>query len=585
MVNLFSVTRDLSDPYAIYIVGRQRYHVVKTYKSPVSERNDPYARWLVAVIPQVSTATLQIQDMYKAELQRGHIVAATREWQENYHDCLSGKADVKVPAEYLAELTRQDEAAKTAYSPRENQRERFCTAIRELFVETVLPEAAQEFAKEVLLELDNAINLINTTIAQYQKKFEELGFIRKNLSALPYDIEQLNTMKRDLHSLCEKMQTRSFYKFIDNLNRPRVKFYGLRLRPSDRDINGNMQRSNNGADYYFAFLFHSKIQEQFAKRRCDQIEEMEYELLKQKIFPGKYALYYWATVLMNETSHYSDVGEFEFQLLFDFHEYPEDVNNDYEITNRVLNARFVPISVDNTYQEADFQRSRYFWLIAYLSGFLENLNACSSQVLKNPDDVYPFKRDLKSRGVAPRITIRKEDDSIIVEEQKNFLPGLARYGFRVLLPQQAFEVSEEIPWETIRRQLLHQYGQGPVNVETQNNLDFEVSGALSLLVEIHDDENNFIGDFYITFTYPFIKFVEVEEFEYALTQNKEFCITAGDVTKSGDLEVFFYNIIQRMLRTEWSWAVYPENVSLKPLDLSLKPRYLERHLQKMIMDI
>jgi hypothetical protein len=49
MANKLSKTRSADEPYAIFESnGFIKWHILKTYKTPASEKKDPFARWFVA---------------------------------------------------------------------------------------------------------------------------------------------------------------------------------------------------------------------------------------------------------------------------------------------------------------------------------------------------------------------------------------------------------------------------------------------------------------------------------------------------------------------------------------------------------
>jgi hypothetical protein len=51
MPNPFAKTRELHEPYAIFINNQGwQWRVLKTYKQPSSEAKDKFARWYVAAV-------------------------------------------------------------------------------------------------------------------------------------------------------------------------------------------------------------------------------------------------------------------------------------------------------------------------------------------------------------------------------------------------------------------------------------------------------------------------------------------------------------------------------------------------------
>ena len=103
MPNPFAKSRKTDDPHAIYVCGDFTWHVLKTYKMPKSELEDPYARWFVAAKSDATFGGFELGDTYKSEVTRyGRLVAATPEWLEAYRPG-GGYNGLPTPNEYLAD--------------------------------------------------------------------------------------------------------------------------------------------------------------------------------------------------------------------------------------------------------------------------------------------------------------------------------------------------------------------------------------------------------------------------------------------------------------------------------------------------
>ncbi len=85
MPNPFGKSRDVQNPYAIYICGDFTWHVLKTYKMPKNEGKDPYARWFVAAKSDATHGSFELGDTYARDVEGfGVLVAADPAWLEAY---------------------------------------------------------------------------------------------------------------------------------------------------------------------------------------------------------------------------------------------------------------------------------------------------------------------------------------------------------------------------------------------------------------------------------------------------------------------------------------------------------------------
>lgn len=101
--NLFGKTRKMDQPYAIYAgdgpFGYTECRVLKTYQTAEKEKQNPYARWFVAIKTDATWGSFDMGDSYIKDA-KGllHLVAADPEWKEQYPYW----KDVPTPAEYIA---------------------------------------------------------------------------------------------------------------------------------------------------------------------------------------------------------------------------------------------------------------------------------------------------------------------------------------------------------------------------------------------------------------------------------------------------------------------------------------------------
>lgn len=102
----FGKTRKIEQPYAIFAgdgpFGETECRVLKTYQSAEKEKQNPYARWFIAIKTDCTYGSYDMGDSYirdaKALL---HLVAATPEWLEEYPHY----KPVPTPEEYLMKET------------------------------------------------------------------------------------------------------------------------------------------------------------------------------------------------------------------------------------------------------------------------------------------------------------------------------------------------------------------------------------------------------------------------------------------------------------------------------------------------
>ena len=83
----FGKTRKADQPYATY-ASRDGWvwKVLKTYKHPEAEVNDPYARWFVAATsPHMHEGSYEMGDTYAGEIKQfGQLIDADPEWRDLY---------------------------------------------------------------------------------------------------------------------------------------------------------------------------------------------------------------------------------------------------------------------------------------------------------------------------------------------------------------------------------------------------------------------------------------------------------------------------------------------------------------------
>jgi hypothetical protein len=87
MANKLSKTRPVDEPYAIFESngGGIKWHILKTYKTPASEKKDPFARWFVAAYSDATGTRGDMGDDYAVNVRRyGRCTWASEAWIEQY---------------------------------------------------------------------------------------------------------------------------------------------------------------------------------------------------------------------------------------------------------------------------------------------------------------------------------------------------------------------------------------------------------------------------------------------------------------------------------------------------------------------
>lgn len=100
----FGKTRKMEQPYAIFAgdgpFGKTECRVLKTYQSAEKEKQNPYARWFIAITTDATFGGWDIGDSYISDAKALlHLVAATPEWLEEY----PYYKPVPTPEEYMKE--------------------------------------------------------------------------------------------------------------------------------------------------------------------------------------------------------------------------------------------------------------------------------------------------------------------------------------------------------------------------------------------------------------------------------------------------------------------------------------------------
>jgi len=88
--NLLGKSRKTNTPYAIFKgygpFGNTEMRLLKTYQLPAKEKENPYARWFVAVKTDMTYGSYDMGDSYITEcLYRMELEQGTTEWLETYH--------------------------------------------------------------------------------------------------------------------------------------------------------------------------------------------------------------------------------------------------------------------------------------------------------------------------------------------------------------------------------------------------------------------------------------------------------------------------------------------------------------------
>ena len=87
-INMYGKTRDVANPYAIYVQGAYELRVLKTYRNPENERkreNSEFIKWFTAAKSPATHGSFDMGDMYKrAVLDGTRLVYGEPEWIEDY---------------------------------------------------------------------------------------------------------------------------------------------------------------------------------------------------------------------------------------------------------------------------------------------------------------------------------------------------------------------------------------------------------------------------------------------------------------------------------------------------------------------
>jgi hypothetical protein len=87
-INMYGKTRDVTNPYAIYVQGDYELRVLKTYRNPENERKrekSQFISWFTAAKSPATHGSFDMGDMYKdAVLEGTRLVYGEPEWIEDY---------------------------------------------------------------------------------------------------------------------------------------------------------------------------------------------------------------------------------------------------------------------------------------------------------------------------------------------------------------------------------------------------------------------------------------------------------------------------------------------------------------------
>lgn len=580
-MNPFRLLRRQADPYAIYVVGTDTCHVIRTYKSTQSEKSDTYARWEVAVVPDDPKRPIEQKDMYVAELLYcGKLVAATLDWQEHYPNSFAEVDCIPTPIEYLSRM-KKNVLGTTQESHLKDKFSEYKKHVTKLFLDNVIKGAAKNFSLDICMEIDKSLKLIDKKIHQNEANYNSLSAFRKLFSQIPARLEVLKGVKDHLLQLQNKIEMLDFYEVLDDLGRPRVSLEGISLLPFGGDILPQFRHRTYGENDFFEFLFFAKLQQRFSKLRPELIEPLEKELFENNIYPGGYALYYWLEVVPN-----AGAATCEYQLVFDCIRHQKEISFNNTKCNRSLNARKVPDGINNSYTEVESARTRYFNFITQISGLFANLDIHAQQSFRKPADFYVTSHiSPRKQGIAPKIELSQSTDGVAVQANSNFLPGLKKFGLSSSLDTKTIAIDTNVGWEAIRNQLVAQFSNKPISPERNAQLDHDTHSVFQIRVEFCGPKDELLCDCELFFTYPIIKFVETERFEHYLSSYRETFLRPSAHTKDGDLEAKLYAVVQKMLRSENCWAVYPLHLSLAPFDVAAAREHIERHMRSIISEI
>lgn len=71
-------TRDVNDPYAVYIAGDWEFRVLKHYQNEENETNNPYARVFTAVKSPMTWGGYDLGDSYLKDITQTALLVYTR---------------------------------------------------------------------------------------------------------------------------------------------------------------------------------------------------------------------------------------------------------------------------------------------------------------------------------------------------------------------------------------------------------------------------------------------------------------------------------------------------------------------------
>lgn len=580
-MNPFRLLRRQGDPYAIYVVGTDTCHVMRTYKSTQSEKSDFYARWEVAVVPDETKRPIEQKDMYVSELlYHGKLVAATPEWKEHYPNSITKTDRIPTPVEYLSE-TKKNTLGTIHESHLKGEFLKYKNHVIKLFFDDVIQVAAQNYSSDICLEIDKSLIFMDENINQNEANYNSLSAFRKIFSPIPARSEILKEVKDHLLQLHNKIKMLDFYEVLEDLDRPRVRLEGISLFPFESDVLHQFRHQTYGANVFFEFLFFAKLQQRFSKLRPKFIEPLEKELFESNIYPGEHALYYWLEVVPNTAT-----AACEYQLVFDCMRHQKEISFNNTKCNQLLNARKVPDGINNSYTEIESSRTRYFDFITQISGLFVNLDNHAQQSFRKPADFYvtPYI-SLRKQGIAPKIELSQSTDGVAVQANSNFLPGLKKFGLSSSLDSKNITIDTNVGWEAITNQLVAQFSNKPISLERNAQLVRDTHSVFQIRVEFCGPTDELLCDCELFFLYPIIKFVETDHFEHHLSSYSETFLRPSIHTNDEDMEAKLHAVVQQMLRSENCWAVYPMHLSLAPFDIASAREHIERHMHSIISEI